>query len=328
MSRPIFSVIVPVYNVEKYLRRCVDSILAQTFTDFELLLIDDGSTDDSGRICDEYAKADGRVRAIHKQNGGPSSSRNCGLQEAVGVWAVFVDSDDYVGKDYLALFFKYNPGQDVKTQVIMGATLFGEGEINNKKYHSDNYDYTVVERGKASLVLSKERLLDNWTVWGKLFSMDVIRKAGLDFNEKLKVCEDGLFWHSYICEMERLVFIEEREYYYYAPMGYLSISNSHKWSFSDFFTLAKSYKHLSLRLIDIFMPDEIYARRIYGWYISRYKKLLKMANLLTPEQLQLIRSIRPNKILFKQSWKDWVFALVNVMPFRLQVQFVKLVKSL
>ena len=91
---PKISVIVPVYNVEKYLRRCIDSILSQTFSDFELLLIDDGSKDKSGEICDEYAAKDARVRVFHKENGGVSSARNLGLDNAKGDWITFSDSDD------------------------------------------------------------------------------------------------------------------------------------------------------------------------------------------------------------------------------------------
>ena len=96
---PTISVIVPVYNVEKYLRCCVDSILAQTFTDIEVLLVDDGSTDSSGAICDEYAQLDRRVRVFHKTNGGVSSARNLGLDEATGRWIMFVDSDDKVSPE-------------------------------------------------------------------------------------------------------------------------------------------------------------------------------------------------------------------------------------
>ncbi|KAF3371822.1 glycosyl transferase family 2, partial [Enterococcus faecium] len=89
------SIIVPVYKVEKYLRKCVDSILAQTFTDFEVILVDDGSPDNSGKICDEYAEKDNRVRVIHKENGGLSSARNAGIDVARGKYLGFVDSDDY-----------------------------------------------------------------------------------------------------------------------------------------------------------------------------------------------------------------------------------------
>ena len=96
MLNPTISVIVPVYNAEKYLHRCIDSILAQTFTDFELLLIDDGSKDNSGKICDEYVDMDSRVRVLHKENGGVSSARNMGLDHARGEWITFVDSDDWI----------------------------------------------------------------------------------------------------------------------------------------------------------------------------------------------------------------------------------------
>ena len=103
---PKISVIVPVYNVEKYLHRCVDSILAQTFTDFELLLINDGSKDSSGVICDEYAAKDSRVLVFHKENGGVSSARNMGLDNAKGEWISFVDSDDWVEKEYLETLYQ------------------------------------------------------------------------------------------------------------------------------------------------------------------------------------------------------------------------------
>ena len=94
--QPKVSVIVPVYKAEKYLQRCVDSLLAQTFTDFELLLIDDGSPDRSGEICDEYAAADSRVRVFHKVNGGVSSARQCGMDNATGEYTIHADPDDWV----------------------------------------------------------------------------------------------------------------------------------------------------------------------------------------------------------------------------------------
>lgn len=104
MNNPKVSVIVPVYNVEKLLQRCIDSILAQTFTDFELLLIDDGSKDKSGEICDEYAAKDSRIRVFHKQNGGVSTARNIGIDKAQGEWIYFVDSDDIVLPSALGTF--------------------------------------------------------------------------------------------------------------------------------------------------------------------------------------------------------------------------------
>lgn len=100
-SRCQVSVIVPVYNVEYCLSRCIDSILSQTFTDFELLLIDDGSKDNSGNICDEYKFKDDRIRVFHKENGGVSSARNWGIANSYGEHIAFIDSDDWVGENYL-----------------------------------------------------------------------------------------------------------------------------------------------------------------------------------------------------------------------------------
>lgn len=99
MKNPFISIIVPVYNIEKYLPRCIESILAQTYTNLELILVDDGSTDQSGKICDTYAKKDNRVRIFHKTNGGSSSARNLGIREAKGEYLGFVDSDDYIEKN-------------------------------------------------------------------------------------------------------------------------------------------------------------------------------------------------------------------------------------
>lgn len=102
MKFPLISVIVPVYNVKTLLPRCINSLLSQKFTDYELLLIDDGSTDGSGDICDEYGKKDSRIKVIHKQNEGVSKTRNRGIDEARGEWITFVDSDDYITPDYLS----------------------------------------------------------------------------------------------------------------------------------------------------------------------------------------------------------------------------------
>ena len=101
MKNFAISIIIPVYNTEKYLRRCIESVLSQSFTDFELILVDDGSKDSSPQICDEYASQDKRVRVIHKVNGGVSAARNDGLDIAKGEYVTFIDSDDWVEREYL-----------------------------------------------------------------------------------------------------------------------------------------------------------------------------------------------------------------------------------
>ena len=131
---PNISVIVPVYNTEQYLRRCIDSVLAQTYKDFELLLIDDGSKDSSGAICDEYAAQDTRVRVFHKENGGLTSARNYGLDHAVGHWITHVDSDDWIEKEMFAEMLAKADG----AEVVFCDFYFCEGE---KRRHYHNVDW-------------------------------------------------------------------------------------------------------------------------------------------------------------------------------------------
>ena len=122
MKSPIISVIVPVYNVEPYLTRCLDSILVQTFSDFELLLVDDGSSDCCGAICDTYAQKDSRVRVYHQTNAGVSHARNTGLDHARGQYVVFVDSDDYVLPGYLHSLYEDVCGHSGVGLIIQGGT--------------------------------------------------------------------------------------------------------------------------------------------------------------------------------------------------------------
>ena len=121
ITSPKISIIVPVYKVEQYLRRCLDSIVAQTFTDWECILIDDGSPDNSGRICDEYAEKDKRFRVFHQENVGVSAARNKGLDEARGEWIGFVDSDDWIEKEMYE--YLYNDAIETMNPAMLSPLL-------------------------------------------------------------------------------------------------------------------------------------------------------------------------------------------------------------
>ena len=126
------SCIIPVYNTEKYLRRCIESVLAQTFVDWEMLLIDDGSTDASGSICDEYAAKDERIRVFHKENGGISSARNLGLNYAQGEWIFFVDSDDSLPKTSLESLLARSSDANI---IAVGFIVVGGGKKRTTLRH-------------------------------------------------------------------------------------------------------------------------------------------------------------------------------------------------
>lgn len=208
MLQPMISVIVPVYNTAKYLRRCVDSILAQTYRDFELLLIDDGSTDASGTICDEYAALDSRVRVFHKPNGGVSSARNLGLDSARGQWITFADSDDRVDQRWLANFdLNRNEKFELICQGYTGTTAQGL---------TTEYIYS----GSGSPRDLLQALFDNKIagyIWCKAFKTEIIEENDLRFNDKFNVSEDLEFELRYISKINKILCSDKIGYYYSVP---------------------------------------------------------------------------------------------------------------
>lgn len=199
---PTISVIVPVYKVENYLHRCVDSILAQSFTDFELLLIDDGSPDNCGAICDEYAAKDTRVRVFHKPNGGVSSARNLGLDNARGEWIAFVDSDDYVDVDYLSELVAYTKQDNVDFVVTLNTI---------SSYTKDSH--VMLQHDDLEL-FSKYKFQNYCQPWGKLYSNKVLEKMGLRFNPNVHLMEDLMFALLYLYEIRRVALIVSDKYIY------------------------------------------------------------------------------------------------------------------
>lgn len=188
-KKSFISVIVPVYNVEKYLHRCIDSILAQPVTDFELLLIDDGSTDSSGKICDEYAEKDSRVKVFHKKNGGVSSARNFGLDNAKGTWIAFVDSDDFISDKYL-----YIPSDAESCDVIQKSF--------NIIYDNGNIKTVYVKTKRIVGRNAIYRFFVNYrtnALWDKLIKREII--GNIRFNENVKVGEDFLFFLKIISKI-------------------------------------------------------------------------------------------------------------------------------
>ena len=190
---PVISVVVPVYNTEPYLYCCIDSILSQTFTDFELLLIDDGSTDRSGVICDEYASKDKRIRAFHKENGGVSSARNKGLDEARGEWIAFVDSDDWTEPNYLMDLFTHI--SDKIDLVISYPKVY----MSNFVCFEDSFSsYMVLEKELFWRLFVENDLTRHVNPWGKLYRKSIIEENRIRFYEQIHWGEDAVFLFSFM----------------------------------------------------------------------------------------------------------------------------------
>ena len=215
---PEISVIVPVYKAEAFLKKCADSVLGQTFSDLELLLVEDGSPDGSGKLCDQIAARDPRVRVFHKENGGVSSARNLGMAEARGTYIAFSDADDWLPPDALERMHTaltqagadsaggahYLAETDGSTQIEPGA--LPAGVYGPEKIRTGIVDRLLGERmGKPGEVL-------NGFIWRFLFSRDIIRDQAITFEGAY--LEDELFLMEYFCYAQKLAMIEEPVYYY------------------------------------------------------------------------------------------------------------------
>lgn len=229
---PKVSVIVPVYNTEKYLARCIDSILAQTFTDFELILVDDGSTDNSGKICDEYAQKDSRIVVIHKENGGVSSARNKGIDVAQGDWISFVDSDDEYYNNH-SLKFLYSNISDNTELVIGGYECCNEKSDITYQISNDIKEVLTPIEG---LKLYYNPQYYNYLGYAciKLYNRKFILKNDLKFDERLAYNEDGLFYIQYCSLMKgNIVYTTTPFYKYYqlpsSAMGKLELKFEKKF---------------------------------------------------------------------------------------------------
>ena len=256
MSNQKISVIVPVYNAEKYLRRCVDSILAQTFTDFELLLIDDGSKDKSGEICDEYAKNDNRVRVFHKENGGVSSARNLGICNANGELICFCDSDDWVKKDFILEFEMLSiKGGDLLSQGFHAIDWLHKGDkdvFETDKFYKDDDFFPFLFH-----LLKMNQL---GYIWCKAFKSDIIKKYKIYFNEKIHVMEDIVFVLQY-CKYITTINNSSKCYYQYryTPIGKTFSEQNNFDVFKDLYC--------SLKEID---KDYRYGEKIKSHFINNF----------------------------------------------------------
>ena len=222
----VISIIVPIYNTAKYLHRCIESVLAQTFVDWEMLLIDDGSTDDSAAICDEYAAKDERIRVFHKENGGVSSARNLGLDHAQGEWITFVDSDDYTYPCWLENYdIEHNAEFDLICQGF---------ETDRKLFYEENkrpeYNYGTNYCGNIAdllLVLKKSNTIG--FLWNKIFKNKIIKENSIRFRCELKHAEDCVFIFNYAEHCTKAISNKKIGYCYKVPdwdVKYVKDTNS------------------------------------------------------------------------------------------------------
>lgn len=210
----MISVIVPIYNVEKYLPRCIESILEQSYGDYELILVDDGSSDSSGKICDDYAKIDRRIRVFHKKNGGVSDARNCGLDNSKGEYICFVDSDDAVGKDYLRIMYEMHQEANVDISIVSFDVKFDDNKCSEE--FQDNRCILGGEEAFHEMLLVEKF---SWSPWGKLYKRKMFE--GKRF-PKGYVYDDFYTIPYIIGESRFCAYSDSIQYHYYQQHGSLT----------------------------------------------------------------------------------------------------------
>ena len=295
----LVSVIVPVYKVpEKYLRQCIESIQNQTLKEIEIILVDDGSPDDCGKICDEYATIDNRIKVIHKENGGVSSARNKGLDVAAGKYIMFVDSDDWLeinAVENLVLYYNISQAGLVVCGYYKGLEKI---VINDKKKRKMlRYDIPMAIAGKYNYVMGY--------LWNKLFLRDIIELDHIRFDEDLFVCEDNLFCQKYAVRCSVAVCVPMALYHYRINAKSVTHCKYSKKNCTVFF----AYKRI-IELCDNYYANKKLNKRLFANYYTHYILNLK----------------RIKNELQQEEWKEFLFVYDFVRDNILKILNNKLLK--
>ena len=260
MNSPLVSIVVPVYNSEAFLKECVDSLINQTYSNIEIILVDDGSSDNSGLICDQYAANDSRIKVIHKNNGGLVSARKAGLKLSTGEYVLYVDGDDWVEinliEDYLKVALEYN------ADVVIAAhkeSLAGRIEVYKNKIPSGCYNKTE----QISTVYPKMIYNAKFSQfgifsysWGKLYRRDLLLNNQLKVRDEVTIGEDSLCLYPTLLDANTVVILEQSYHYYRQRADSLT----KVWRTIDVCTIEKVYQDFkdifsSKKILDVMLPQ-------------------------------------------------------------------------
>lgn len=317
----MISIIIPVYNSETTLKRCLDSVISQSMSDWELLLVDDGSKDRSCDICDDYAAKDKRIKVFHKSNGGVSSARNIGLDYAKGEWIAFIDADDYVKESYLSNLWEHSQKQ--VDLVISYAEIHNGDGINKESYPSKFVDDTNFD----SIFIENDM---NWhtSPWSKLYKRSIIEEHHLRFCEGMHIGEDAVFLYSYMLYSNKIYISPDTDYCYfdYNPGSLTKRVNSLASE-----TLA--YNQISATVESFIyqksIKDSIALKKLY-WLIASYQRRILNAlyhnKIQKQERLSILRNTDWNyyiKHIYSNSLKEKMLITLLKVRFYELYDFVR-----
>ncbi|MYY64573.1 glycosyltransferase family 2 protein [Lactobacillus salivarius] len=300
------SVIIPVYNVRKYLRRCIESVLEQNFDDYEIILVDDGSTDGSEEICNLYKNKHDRVRVYHKENGGLSDARNYGIDKSKGKYLAFIDSDDYIAYDYLSTLYTMIVKNQVKISCVSSHKVKTDELAFSKEVDTDEVD-VLSNINTLKRVFKRDDV--SVSAWGKMYDREL-------FNEirypKGKLYED-LYTTPYLIEKsEKVALSRSKKYYYYVRKDSITKRTISNKDYSIFEALQN--------LVDYFgnKYSELYEPAIACYILYTINNIINRL-VFVDNGLPIIKKI------MKKKKKYWFIALTRrYLPIRLRIQILVL----
>ena len=231
----LFSIVVPVYNVEKYLKECISSILNQSFNDYELILVDDGSTDASGKICDEYASSDSRIKVIHKPNGGLVSARQSGISVATGDYVIAVDSDDCIELGMLELISSAIRENNYPDMICCDHNVYKNGEKIpvSTWLNGGYYDRNQIENLLPCLIRGENGRYFPPQLWAKAVKRDIMTKNQMNIYPKITVGEDACVIFACLLEIQSMFCIKKPVYNYRVNMSSITRSRTKGFSWDE-----------------------------------------------------------------------------------------------
>ena len=263
------SVIVPIYGIEKYLPKCIESILDQSFKDFELILVDDGSPDNCPEICDTYAKKDSRINVIHKVNGGLLSARKAGLEAANGDYISYVDGDDWVDKYYLDTLYKLAITNNVDLTVTWHFREFN-GKIETVKPSNPGIynEFEIKSSILPNAIFNGQFCEHGMTtyVWNKLFKKNILKSVLYDVHNDILMGEDAAITYSYLAISQSLVISKTPLYYY--RQRHDSIVKSIEDPNKEYYRLGLLMNHLKTKLSDV-LNDKVLTTQLNYYLYSQ-----------------------------------------------------------
>ncbi len=318
----VVSIIVPVYNVEAYLDECIQHVMNQTYTEWELILIDDGSRDHSPQICDSYAERDDRIKVIHQINAGVCKARNAGLQVASGKFVLFCDSDDWMDLNALSFFVKEQSNSDA--DLVFG-DMCNVTKTRSRQVRLFNQDFDIcgdeicrkimcacIGYGYNPYPANPFAISGLGSVGNKLYKLDIIRKEKIKFTSETNgIYEDNLFTIQYLSKIKRVCYKSELVYYYRQTEG----SSIHKFRPESLDTSNKIFKRV-LEIINSQKERDVFEKAFYVLVIRRLS-----------EELRVYYFHKDNPQLSKTSRKE-LGERIHSQPYLQAIQNVELSKLL